>query len=252
MKRIVPFPRVRQLKDRETDSLISLIVQVVDKKTLLPETFAQLLEELTTCQKSLQKALFRQRKNELTAEIRRIDELRKKEYKTLLKGVDYYLSMSDTPLEEAALELWHIIKPYGTELYRENDRAETAQLRSLLKKLQRDEAVTAIETLNMRTLVDSLEALNEEFDILYLKRASAEAEDDTPKLIPVRKDIADLLDVFVDLINFYNHIEPAAYGPIAGELAEIIGDVMAIAKARKTRKTNEESTVVALAVTEAG
>ncbi len=65
-----------------------------------------------------------------------------------------------------------------------------------------------------------------------------------PLLLPMRKQISEALYLLVYLVTFYNRIEAVVYGGLAGELSEIIGDVMTVVKARQTRNSQCEETPV--------
>lgn len=240
----VPHLRIRCLKDREIESVLTFIIKLLLEANLPSEVFTKLIGELVSLMQKFQMAINRQRKNELTADIRKADEERNKHFNTFLKGVEYFLSMSGTPMEEAAHLLRKVIDKYGKGIIRESNKVETVKLRSLLKDLHEANEAAALETLNMSATIDSLNSSNEYFDVLYLKRSAQEAEDDTPSLIPTRKEIAESLYLLVNLINFYNRIEPEVYGAFAGELAEIITDMMTVAKARQTRNAHEQESSV--------
>lgn len=244
METIVPFLRVSKLKDREIESVLTLVIKLLVESNLPSDIFAKLIEDLSQLLQKLQQALNRQRKNELTVEIRKADEERSHHFNTFIKGVEYYLTMTGTPREEAAHLLEAVIDKYGKGLVRESDIVETVKIRSLIKDLTGTERAAALETLSMTETIDSLNSSNEYFDILYLKRANSDAEDDTPTLTPLRKEVGNAFYLLVYLINFLNRKEPDAYGGVAGDITEIIGNIMTVAKARQTRNSHEEETPV--------
>lgn len=240
METVVPFLRVSKMKDREIESVITLVIKLLVESNLPSDIFAKLIGDLSQLLQKLQQAINKQRKNELTAEIRKADEERCLHFNTFVKGVEYYLTMTGTPRAEAAHLLEAVIEKYGKGLVRESDMVETVKIRSLIKDLTETERAAALETLSMSETIDTLNSSNEYFDILYLKRANSDAEDDTPTLTSLRKEVANAFYLLVYLINFLNRKEPDAYGGVAGDITEIIGNVMTVAKARQTRNSHEE------------
>lgn len=236
----VPYLRVKRLRDREIEAVTTHICKSIMEYSLPAEIFGTMLHEITSLLGDFQEAMNRQRKNELTAELRRIDTRRNREYHALLKGIDYFQMLSDPPKVEAALELQEVLGRYGKSLSRESDIIETVKLRTLMDELRHDELATALERLSLTDTIDRLHSANEQFDTLYLKRATVEAEDTTPLLAPTRQLLVETINLLISNVSFYNRIEPENYADIAAELTEIIGDIMALAKTRKTRVSQKE------------
>lgn len=243
MTTTVPFLRVTKLKDREIESILSLVIRLLTETALPVEIFAKILADLEALLKMYQRAMNRQRKSALTSAIRKIDELRNMQLKSFTKGIEYYQTLQGTSLGDAAELLDTILEKYGKGISRESDKVETVKIRSLLADLATTEAVAALELLNLNATIVSLNGSNEEFDKLYLQRAANEADDTTPSLLPTKKLVSESMYLLVYLVNFLERTEPEMYGVFAGELAEIIGDVMTVAKARQTRNSHEEEEI---------
>lgn len=239
MKGIIPQIRVRNLKDREIESLLSLIIKLLEESELPSDIFAKIISELSRLLGQYQQAINRQRKNALTGELRKIDALRNQQLNSFMKGLTYYLTYKGTTVGDAAELVEKAVIKYGKGIHRSSDKVETVTIRSMIKDLSGTEETEALGNLHMLGLITSLNGSNEHFDKLYLERAASEVEDTTPHIIPTRKLIKEALNTVVYLLNLLQRTEPEAYATIAGELAQIIGAVMAVGKSRKTRNANE-------------
>lgn len=242
MAGIIPFLRTSKMKDLELVSVLSLIIKLLEDVGYTSDIFIKLIAELKKLLAQYQQTINRQRKSKLTAHIRHTDELRNRLLDTLWKAVAYFLTMEGTPMGSAAELIQNVIDTYGKGITRESDKVETVTIRSLLRDLSGADEVAALETLSLTATVNELQETNETFDELYLQRAADEAEDTTPTLISMRKRVAERCYLLVYLVNFYSSIEPETFSALAGELAEIIGDAMSVAKARETRNSHEDET----------
>lgn len=243
MSGYIPFLRVAKLKDRELESVLTLIIKVLVESGLSLDIITKVIADFSGLLQKLQQALNRSRRSELTAQIQEVDALRDKHVISLFKGVDYFRTLANSDMVTAADAIDAVLEKYGSKMITESNSIVTVKIRTLIKELKEPELVVATDSLSLTTVVDSLNATNEQFDALYLQRATEDAENDTPTLIPTRRSINDRCYMLVYLINFLYETEPETYGSVAGDLAEIIGDLMAVAKSRETRNSHEEEEI---------
>lgn len=240
MATMVPFLRVSKLKDREIESIVSLVIRLLTETALPLEIYAKVLAELQALLETYQQAIHRERKSALTVPIREVDVLRNEQFNSFVQGVKYYLTLKGTTMGDAAEVLKVVLDKHRIGISRESDKVKTVKLRAMLADLAGEEEAAALEMLSFGGAIMSLGNSNEKFDKLTLQRAADDAEDNTPSLLTMRKLLSETMYLLVYLVNFGDRTESEAYGAFAGELAEIISDTMTIAKARETRNSHEE------------
>lgn len=242
MSGYIPFLRVSKLKDRELESVLTLIIKLLLESNLSLSVISKIIAELSSLLGQIQQAQNKNRASELTAQIRALDEQRGNQITSLFKGVDFYMTLTGTPMAEAAEVIDAVIEKYGIKIIHEGDKVSTVRIRTMIKELMEDDLIAATDTLSLTATVNAINTSNEKFDALYLQRATDDAEDTTPNLVPTRKLINERAYMLVYLFNFLYESEPETYAAVAGEMAEIIGDVMAVAKARETRNSHDNGT----------
>ncbi len=185
-------------------------------------------------------ALNRDRTSKFTVLIEQSDNQRDSSFIALRDYLKACSSRSVLELATAGEYLTAIVKKHGWTLYARTYTEETAALKALLTELDGTEATTAIQTLNAAPWYDDLKAAQAAFEETYNNKITAEAQADYPLLRETRSKIIRHLTALLDFIRVLGEVNTSdTYTAMVEQLNEIINDVMTVARARRTRETQE-------------
>jgi hypothetical protein len=119
---------------------------------------------------------------------------------------------------------------------------ETAQLHRLFKDCAEQNAAAAIELLGLQNWFADLVDANRTFEAALAKRVDEYTGNDIPALRVARNELKVAVEGLFGYINVMRLAEPGAYGPAIQGLNELIKDVMANAKAERTREESADTT----------
>jgi hypothetical protein len=145
----------------------------------------------------------------------------------------------DPEKSAAASLLVRLIQNRDWSLHRLGYAVETSQLNGLLNDLQSPEARASIKTIGAETWVTDLEEAQKAFEKLYQEKIDAESKEDYPLISEARKKVIRYLEGLLIYIDMMAELKPETYEPIAVKIDEVIVDVVAVARARRTRKEND-------------
>ncbi len=181
----------------------------------------------------------RQSGSDLTDDIRNADVARDDAFLTLRAGLEFFQRKPE-PLGSGAGRLLDIIRNREYSLQNLGDSEESVELNALLSDLDTPAAQADLTTVGLTTEIDALQQAQQTFDNLIAQRAIEESGEEIPSLPAVRKFLREDLAVLRDDLAFAERRDPVIFGALVQEVSQHITDVVAIARARRTRQESEE------------
>ena len=142
----------------------------------------------------------------------------------------------------AAMVLQAIIQEIGNRLYQDGYVKETAELNALFLRFDAAEPQLHIQTIGAGEWYADLKEAQDDFEKTYADKANAESVIDIPLAKKSISEIRFYLDSLLTYINANTEIDAATYTPVANQIDEVITDVTAIARTRKTKEANAKNT----------
>jgi hypothetical protein len=174
--------------------------------------------------------------SEITRRIARADELRDSLHAAFkYQALAFANRVSHPDQAEAGKLLVELIEKAGWQIER-GYANETAQLQRLFKDCTEPKAAAAIELLGLQSWFAELADANRRFEAACAERVDESTEDDIPELRVARQELKVAVEGLFGYINVMKSAEPAVYGPAIQRLNELSKDVMANAKAERTRE----------------
>ncbi|MCA9218461.1 MAG: hypothetical protein KDB27_35575 [Planctomycetales bacterium] len=184
----------------------------------------------------------RQTANELTESIREADEYRDKAYLALRTGLEFR-GLSHNPSQiTAAFNLLKLLRRRDYSLQNLSNRDQTVELTALLEDLQDSSAQSDLATVGLTAEAETLRQAQQGFVDLVDQRAEGEGSRQLPSLRSVRGLLRDDLTIAVVSLNFAERRDSESFSILVNAVSEHITEVVANARARRTRSETEETT----------
>lgn len=156
----------------------------------------------------------------------------------LLKG---FILLEEDPISPAAGLLMKIVDDHGGNFSRLPLEKESATYDSLLEKFEAPEAVAAFATLGLATLPGRMKTAETNFKQLYQQSAEIESGKTTVSPSSVKRSAQRKLNGIVDYLNAMSRSNPAVYGALAANVAELIDTVNNKVKVRASNAKKESA-----------
>ena len=196
----------------------------------------------------LELLLRREEGSDLTKEIAELDERRDKALVTLVTLTKGFTTHFEEAKSLAAEKIITVIDKYGSSIYDLNYRAETTILSNLVRDLESDaEAAVAVNTLELKPVVDEIKTANTQFNEKYLARIDERSEMPNENTVELRKTAISQYRGLVGLLEGYM----MAYGPdkyleVVNKLNELIDKYSETITSRREKgeaETEEEDAI---------
>jgi hypothetical protein len=151
------------------------------------------------------------------------------------------LKHSPLPDEAKAAECFYeLLVQHNTGLTNFSYDIESHHINALLVDLTKPTYQEAITTLRLATTVTNLEAAQRNFETIYTEKIEQGAAFDLPQLEKLVSPIRAVLYEILVHMGTLERLDPKTYATIVNETNELITEVSAKVKARKTRKNKPE------------
>lgn len=227
------------LSDLQRIDLLNRLIAILLPLAENDETIAEIIPVLQTCVEELKLALAWSAKNALSDKITAADDIRDDSLSMISGTCRLNRRKSDSVIRAAAELLGSIYNDIFKEVSLDNNVEETPAVDLFLEKITPQPVIDAITTLQLTGEVDALKTSNPEYIRLVAEREAIKAGDETPRLVPTRRDM------YVELKHLMSHMEfkarrgSAVHLDMINEMNEPIKAIIAAAKAEQTRKENE-------------
>jgi len=138
----------------------------------------------------------------------------------------------------AGKNLTGIFDTTGNSAYSMGYSVETAKLNSLIMNLSTPASLKDMESIGAIEWFEQLKTCQVEFEKVYNSKIDTESAINFPLIKDARDRITKYLKALLSYININTELDPVKYGPVSDKIDEMITEIVAIARARKTRKGN--------------
>lgn len=236
---LVHLPR-RSLRGEEC---AECLVQLCDKaRPLAPvdRTFPLIINRCDFTVEIAHQAFGNMRSHPLTAVVAQKDEVRDDIYRRAAKLIGGMRSSYDPVKSQAAEALYLLFKKHDIHLASESRAVESSKLKALFSDLETEDAVKAIEQLEIVTMIADLKKAEQEFFDAHQQLISAKAGDSGPPASEVTPLLRRCLYLITEYAAILDELEPDYWKNMTGEFNEIITEFAAKARARRTRAESEK------------
>lgn len=202
----------------------------------------ELIEATAKDLENLNGALGQSKKNKYTQSLEEADTERDDAMIGFRDNVNSFTRSRKPEKKAAANLLVKRIKERGWTLYNLGYVEQSAQMRLLVQDLQTEECQAAIAILGAGELYAEMIETNETFEEMYTQKVDEAAKKDYPTLKDAKAMVNRHLLALVkniDIISYDLHSEITTARDAAEKIDTIITEIMATARARKTRRENE-------------
>jgi len=201
-----------------------------------------LLAKIDEWWQQLGRALGREQGSNFTPVLAEKDTGRDTAFLSFRDYTDVYVNSPDVAKAAAAVLLVGLIEKYGRSLYNEGYAIETTKLNLLLADLQSDEAQQAIATIGAGDWFTNLQTAQADFESAYQAKVATEAGVQQPLVTESRKQLMRYLGALIVYVDLQSEFNSEVFGPIAAIIDEVGTDMVAIARARRTRQGSNGET----------
>ncbi len=179
---------------------------------------------------------------ELTKEIAEKDNARDIAFIAFRDYCKAFSNMPDPTQAAAAGKLTELIRKLGWTLYSEGYTEQTASLQGLFEALEKPEYAQAVTTINADSLVANMKTNHAAFeDAVALKAQATASQDEIPPASECKQRMNRYLKPLLYYIGLMGDVDSANYANINAKITEAIEDIMTVARARQTRKENQQA-----------
>ncbi len=203
------------------------------------DTFIQKVTTLVENDNSeIKKSLNRDSSSNYTEQLEAKDDERDDCFMGFRDYVKASMSRRKYGVKEAAEKLIKLIKKHGWTLYDSGYSEQSAKMELLIQDLKTEEAVNAILKIGGGMWYEDLANSHNEFEELYNKKLEEKTGEEIQLIRKAKRNLGRHLSILVDSLNILEEVTPNITNAISEPIDEAIKDVMATARARKTRKEN--------------
>ena len=228
------------LSDAELLDLARRVSAAIESSHAEHSWFGPIAQEVNAQIQQMNSVRNRQTGSELTDHIREADEQRDKSYMAFRTGLAFRELGNDPTQSAAASNLLQLLRRRDYSLQNLSDRDQTVELNALLDDLSESSAQNDLSTVGLTAEFETLRRTQQEFVDLIDQRAAEEASRQLPQLRIVRGLLREDLTVAVASLTFAERRDPGTFTSLVEAVSEHIIEVVANARARRTRSESGE------------
>lgn len=215
--------------------LIAILIPLADNDTEI----AELTPVLQASVEKLKLAMARSSENKLSTRITAADDIRDDALIMISGTCRLYSKKAKVEKREAAELIGSIYNDIFDGISLNNNGEETPAVDLFLEKIATTAAGEAIVTLDLVSEVDAIKTSQPEYIELVAQREKLRASDETPLLVPTRREMRAELNHLVSHMKFKFRRESEKHISAINEMNETIKAISSVAKAEQTRKEND-------------
>ena len=151
-----------------------------------------------------------------------------------------FISAPDPAQSAAAGKLVALIRKIGWSLQRQGYTEQTAAVEALNEALAEPEYAQAVSAIRAESWVQGLRETNAAFEVVVKQKNESTAYRNIPPSIECKRKMVKYLKPLLSYLEIMAELEPKTYADAVTKLSEEIEYVMTAAKARHTRKENQQ------------
>lgn len=233
---------IKLYNDAERLKIVSTTTPILIEIPLeIDPTLNKIALAIKRCGENLDSAMTRSLANALSKEISESDDIRDTSLSLIEEAFKHNRKKRNPELREAAEVVETIFNEAFSGINIENNTEESVGLDRFLPAMSSPEAVAAIEKLNITFEMNDLNEYHPKYKELSAQRAKMKESDNSPRILPSRKELHQNLDVMVEVVNFHVREGSSEHLAAAEKLNGVLSEITALAKARQTKKDNNEA-----------
>lgn len=181
-------------------------------------------------------------KNAKIKAVSEADSIREDLFVGLRNNIDSSKRRKSEEVRNAQSIIWPIFESIGLQIYRLGYVEQSGKMDALIAELDKEENQIHLQTLNVIDAYNELKEAQQEFDSLTNERESVDIENQYPTVDEAKSMAVPHVNYLLSSINTLSETaEGTEVKPVADlidKLNVITSDIMATARARKTRKDN--------------
>ena len=140
---------------------------------------------------------------------------------------------------DAYEQIWPLIEKAGTTLYRLGYAEQSGKLEALFAELDKPENQTALTTMHADGIYADLKQAQADFVTIYNDRLDEDTKKDYPTLSEAKSKTVPHVNGLLDAIDILDETDPGTHDALVDRLNGITTEIMAVARARKSRSESE-------------
>ncbi len=230
---------LRDLWDDERITLVKRIRPILEAVPLESDSFIpEIITALINSSEELSKAMARIQSSKITALMKIEDEKRDDAIDMINHAIAFFRKKKDPVIKQAAELLGETYDNAFAGVSLSNNTLETNRIDIFIEDCKSIELNIALTTLDLELEFQDLTLSNPAYESLRQERASLKESDDTPLLSPSRRALHRNVSFLESYLEFKISQGSELHQSLAEELAIPFTEVMAVARARKTREEN--------------
>lgn len=236
--------RTSYLLPAELADVTKTIIFTVKDSGITESLILRLLGLLQIDLDLLNVALTAVRKNELIEEVSEADAVVDDMFLAFRDTVEVGKRRRDKASVMAYQRVWRVLEKADLRLYRLGYAEKAGKLSALLAELDKPEFQADIALLRATELYNDLKLVESEFDSLYSSKLDADNQRKYPTLAEAKSKIVPHINILLGTISVLEEspgdADPAVIVDMIDKINSITTEIMATAKARKTRNENRK------------
>ena len=217
----------------------------VFKADLVKEVFvSKLLPNLVEINADLSAIIANTGSSDLTKQLADKDRARDAAFVGFRDYCKAFSNSSDPVKSAAARKLMALIRKIGWSLQRQGYTEQTASVEVLNEALAEPGSYAQAATdINAETWLRDLHETNAAFEAIVKQKNESIAHDDVPLIADCKRRMVKYLKPLLNYLKLMAELKPKTYADTVNRISEEIEYVMPGAKARRTRRENQQTEV---------
>lgn len=233
--------RTSFLLPAELADFIKKMIAIVEESGITHEFLLSIVGLLKVDLEGLRAALTAVRQNVFVEEAAAADAVRDDLFISFRDTVDAAKRRKTVEIVEAHQLIYPLIKSAGVRLYLLGYSDKSGKLEALLETLEDAKYDEALVTLKVDDLFTELKDAQEEFARVYGDRLQEDSNLKYPTLDEAKRNAVPHINIFLGVVNVLQELEPATFALLEEKINNVTTEMMAIARARKTRSENDDA-----------
>lgn len=231
--------RTSFLLPAELSEIIKSYIQAVRDSGINHDFLNVIITLLLLDVEKLKLAIQAIRLNALVQLVAQADAIRDDLFISFRDMVDAARRRKSELLQEANKLVFPNIEQAGTRLYQLGYIEKSGKLEALLSELKKEKYKDALAAMKVDDVLQELDEAHQNFVTLYSDRLEEENKKDYPTIDEAKRKAVPHVNIFLGTVSILQEVDAANYDNLVDKLNVITTEIMATARARKTRSENE-------------
>ncbi len=198
---------------------------------------------ITTDITQLNQAITAVRVNKLVDDVAEADAARDDLFIGFKDLIDAYKRRTNPTLKEAYSQIWPIIQQAGTRLYLLGYNEQSGKMEALFTELDKPENISALAAMHADGLYEELKQSQENFASIYNDRLNEDTLKNYPTLKEAKSKTIPHVNILLDALAILEETDPGTHSNLISQVNAITTEIMAVARARKSRSEGDENPI---------